>query len=136
MLGPTEVTGGGGADPGLIAAVCAGAVAVGQFVRLTGNPGPEVEPADAYDPTKIPSIGVVVDKPTAVTCSVRNIGSAAIFAGLTTGKVYWLGADGAILATPPPALPGVLRYAQILGYALDPTTLMVDINQVVHGFDR
>ena len=137
MLGPTEVVGGGGgADPGLFSAACTAGVGVGDFVRLTGNPGPEVEPADAYLQTKIPCVGVVVDKPTSTSCSVRTLGPASVFAGLTPGKVYWLNATGTIQSSPPAAPLGTIRYAQAIGYALDATTLMVDIDPTVRGFDR
>jgi hypothetical protein len=138
MLGPIEVVGGGpspGTDPAVFNATCDAGVAVGTFVRLTGNAGPEVEAADAYLQAKIPSVGIVVSKTSPTVCVVRNLGAVALFVGLTPGKVYWLGADGAIQATPPPAAPGTMRYAQIVGYALDGSTLMVDINQVVHGFN-
>lgn len=138
MLGPTEVVGGGGgADPGLFDAACAPSINVGDFVRLTGNPGPEVEPADAYQQFKIPSIGCVESKTSATACKVRTLGSTpAIFAGLTPGKVYWLNAAGSIAAAPPVAPLGTVRYAQTVGYALDASTLMVDVNPVVRGFDR
>lgn len=137
MLGPTEVVGGGGgADPGLFDATCAAGVALGEFVRLTGNAGPEVEAADAYVQAKIPSVGVVVAKPTATTCQVRTVGPAAVFAGLIAGKVYWLNASGGVAAAPPSAPLGTIRWAQTVGYALDGTTMMVDINPVVRAFDR
>jgi hypothetical protein len=137
MMGPTEVVGGGGGtDPGLFSATCAAGVLVGQFVRLTGAPGPAVEAADAYLQAKIPGIGVVVDKPTLVTCSIRTLGSAAVFSGLTPGKVYWLNTAGGISPAPPVAALGTVRYAQAVGYALDATTLMVDIDPTVRGFDR
>ena len=139
MLGPIEVVGGGpspGSDPGLFDAACASGVAVGTFVRLTGNPGPEVEAADAYLTAKIPSIGVVESKTSPTACKVRTLGSTAVFAGLTPGKVYWLNAAGAVAPNPPVAVLGTIRYAQTVGYALDATTMMVDINPVVRGFDR
>lgn len=137
MLGPTEVVGGGGgADPGLFSATCAASVAVGQFVKLDGTAGPGVEPADAFFVAKIPSIGVVVDKPTTTSCSVRTLGAAAVFSGLLAGKVYWLNALGTIDAAPPVAPLGTVRFAQAVGYALDSTTLMVDVDPTVRGFDR
>lgn len=137
MLGPTEVIGGGGADPGLFSATCAaGSLSAGQLVYLTGNAGPEVALCDPTDITKMPCCGAVVDVPTPATCNVRSLGSASAWTGLDVGKPYWVGLTGYPANAPPAGPAGSVRYAQPIGKALDATTIQLNVAETLHRFPR
>ena len=64
-----------------------------------------------------------VDKPTSTSCSIRFIGEAAAFSGLTPGAPYYLGVDGAITDTP--VVAGSTLH-QFVGVAKNSSTLVFE----------
>lgn len=99
---------------------CASSISVGQLVQvdsvsnlavLASNSGAAIGPA----------VGVVMSKPTTVTCVVRFTGECDVFAGLTAGAVYYLGLNGVVTATP---LEGPSTIHQRVGVAKNTTTLV------------
>ena len=125
-----------GADPGIFAATCAVGINVGDLVYLTGVAGPEVALCDPTDITKMPCCGAVIAKPSGTTATVRRVGQAAVWAGLTTGKVCWVGLTGAPALAPPAGAPGSMRVAQSIGVALNATTIQLNIGESVVNFQR
>lgn len=108
---------------------CAAGVAVGEVV-VVNTPGNVVE-ANATSLAGETIAGVVVDKPTATTASVKYVGeTGAVFGGaLTTGQTYYLSkVDG-----------GINTYAAVgfttsdteivIGFAKDSNTLVVRIGE-------
>lgn len=103
-------------------------VAVGDVVQVTGS-----NTADAADSgtsfTGLGVVGVVIAKPTAVTATILFNGEASVFAGLTPGAAYYLGAAGAVSLVPTLAPSGSIM--QRIGYAKNATTLVVDLGEPV-----
>lgn len=98
---------------------CLSGDAVGDWVYVSA--ASTVAKADADDATKIPSVGVIVSKPTTTSCVVVVAGLATGLTGLTAGSLYYLsttaGAISATAAASPNAAP--------VGIAITTTTMLV-----------
>ena len=93
-------------------------------VRATG--ASTADKADASDETKVPGIGIVVQKPDATTAVVQYVGEVKGLSSLVPGAVYFLSEiAGQITAIAPTASGAV---AQRIGIAKDSTTLMLTID--------
>ena len=82
--------------------------------------------ADASDNSKVPCIGIVVQKPDATTAVVQYVGEVKGLSSLVPGTVYFLSEiAGQITAIAPTADGSVV---QRIGIAKDSTTLMLTID--------
>lgn len=105
---------------------CLAGDAVGDLVYCTGAPVAgrlQVAKADPNTVGKHPAFAVIVEKPTSTTCVIQcNGGSPNLYAGLTPGALYWLGASGVPAASPVAAAPqsiGVAVAAEAINLAFD-----------------
>lgn len=116
-----------------ITAICAVGDAVGDFVYINGpliGADYSVTKADVTQYTKVPSIGVIIHKLSATKCVVQMSGNVTgIYTGLTPGRSYWLGTNGQANILPPsPAILGK-AYLQLVGVALDPNILKLELEK-------
>ena len=87
-----------------------------------------VDKADANTEPTMPCIGVVISKPTPITCNVVMSGSAGGFVGLVTGATYYVGLTAGTVTDSVNTYPqGAV--VQRIGYARNTTTLVVDIDR-------
>lgn len=79
--------------------------------------------------SKVPSIGVIVEKEDATTCRVRRFGELDGFTGLTPGKAVFLKEDGSLSQAPVPE-PGSGEYVfvQRMGTAYSAEVVYLDPN--------
>lgn len=109
---------------------CLSSDAVGHCVYVTGSKVGELYQVTKANPldgaTKMPSIGVLVEKLDAVTCKVQVTGvMEGIVSGLTPGRAVFVSSSGTIghsLAVPG---PGSYAYIQPMGVALDDEVVLV-----------
>lgn len=106
---------------------CLSSDLVNHFVRVTGNTlsVPNVTRVDVTDSTKMPAVGVIVQKPTATTCLVQVSGQITSFSPVAAGSWYYVGASSFPVAAPP-SFPGI---PQVVGLGLDTARLLLQ-----HGF--
>ena len=78
---------------------CDGGVVVNDLVYLDSNE--VLQKASNDDPTKGPIIGMVISKPTSITCQIMTNGEKSGFSGLTPGKVHYLGLNGSVTEDAP-----------------------------------
>jgi len=111
-----------------VEAICQASDVIGRCVYISG---PEVggkyqvSTVDPQNGSKIPSIGVIVEKLTSTTCIVQLSGALKdIVTGLTPGKALFVGAGG-ILSHSLPS-PGIsFAYVQPMGVAVDSNALLL-----------
>ena len=109
---------------------CQASDAVGDCVYITGAKVGELYQVTKADPldgaTKMPAIGILVEKLDSVTCKVQVTGTLeGVVSGLTPGKVVFVSSSGVVghtLATPG---PGSYAYIQSMGVALDTGAILV-----------
>ena len=116
-------TGGGGNDSGVL--TCGASVNLNDAVAITA--ADTVEQAEADNAARRPAAGIVVSKPTATSCIIRYSGELAGFTGLTPGATYYLDVTPGGITLTPPSGGGDVR--QVVGAALNTTTLIVDIER-------
>lgn len=111
---------------------CLSSDLVNHFVRVTGNTlsVPNVTRVDVTDSTKMPAIGVIVQKPTATTCLVQVSGQITSFSPVVAGSWYYVGTTSFPVAAPPsfPAIP------QVIGLGLDTARLLLQRGLGPDGF--
>lgn len=94
-----------------------------QFVRVVGNTlgVPDVTKVDPSDASKMPALGIIVQKPTATTCLVQVTGQTTTFSPVIAGSFYYVGATAlpVSVAPAPPALK------QVVGVGLDTARLLL-----------
>jgi rRNA processing protein Gar1 len=98
------------------------------FIQRTNTAAPALAvQVDGYEP----AVGIVISviSPTSVT--VQYSGEVSTFSGLTPGATYYLSdtVEGAVTTDAPTKIGSIV---QIMGYAKDPTTLIVDIGDVIY----
>jgi hypothetical protein len=110
------------------AAECTPAESVGDFVCIVDDPpnGYDlVGKADPEDFNRLPAVGAIINKSSPTRCLVQWLGETPnIFSGLSSGEVYFLGAD-AKPADVPPVPSGVPAFAQSVAVATAPTRLYI-----------
>lgn len=116
----------GGASTGLRYS-CPIGTAVAQLVALTGANA--VGLADASDGSARPAFAFVAAVNGSGRCDVQYAGELAGFSSLTPGAYYRISTTPGAVSTSPPAGSGVED--QIVGLALDTTTMLVSIDQTV-----
>lgn len=97
--------------------------ALNQFVRVVGNTlgVPDVTKVDPSDASKMPAIGIIVQKPTSTTCLVQVTGQTTTFSPVIAGSFYYVGAASLPVSVPP--APPALR--QVIGVGLDTARLLL-----------
>lgn len=117
-------TSGGSTSSGLRYA-CPIGTSVGQLVALVGANA--VDLADASNPARRPALGFVSSIGAGgARCDIAYSGEQALFSGLAPGGVYRISTTPGAISTAVPAGSDVED--QVVGYALDTTTLLVSID--------
>lgn len=105
---------------------CLAGDVVGNLVYCTGVPVAGVLQVAKADPNTVgkhPAFAVIVEKPTSTTCVIQCSGkSPDLYAGLSPGELYWLGASGTPVISPVAAAPqaiGVAVAAEAINLAFD-----------------
>jgi hypothetical protein len=108
---------------------------VGNLVRISGSDIGEVATVTKVDPsdnTKMPVIGMLIEKPTTTTCIIQTSGYIKLVSlgPLTVGKRYFVGLDGNVSMLPPLAISSPSNYAmiQIVGVARASTVLELNVD--------
>jgi len=120
------VTLGPEAEPFTFIADCSAGESVGDCVYVSADAVLgvlQVRKVDPSDPTKMPSLGIIVDKPTATACTVVYLGAFPVggLPAFLPGKRYFVGASSQPVSVPP-STSGVL--VQVVGIALDSGRLL------------
>ncbi len=101
---------------------------IGDFVYVMGDPvadRDQVRKANPANYDKLPTVGVVISKSADDKCLVQWLGETpALFTGLSTGEIYFLGADSKI-AEVPPAPVTVDMFVQPIGVAVAPDRVYI-----------
>lgn len=85
----------------------------------------QVGKVDPRDDTKMPAIGMIVQKQTASECWVQYFGEVRdVYTGLATNESLFVGADGKLTPTPPTPLAGGYAFVQAMGTAIGADTLL------------
>lgn len=116
------------------AANCLGTDVAGDFVRITGDKAgglAQVTKVDIADKTKMPAVGVIIQKTGVTDCFVQTFGVIAA-TGLVSGSRYWIGATSQLAASHVLPATGLIAIAQVVGVALDPTELLLQPNLQAH----
>ena len=112
-------------------AECTAAESVGDFVCIVDTPPNGVDYVGKADPSdfgKMPAVGVIISKSSPTDCLVQWFGETPnIFSGLSSGEVYFVGADSKI-AENPPVPTTVPLFTQFMGVATAPTRLYLRPN--------
>lgn len=116
----------GGASTGLRYS-CPGGTTVRQLVAIAG--ANTVALADASDAAARPAFAFVAAVNGSGRCDVQYAGELGGFSGLTPGTYYRISTTPGAVSTSPPAGSGVED--QIVGLALDTTTMLVSVDQTV-----
>ena len=113
-------------------ATCPASAAVGDLVYISGpKVGADytVSKVDPSDFTKFPAVAIVTVKLSATRAVIQFSGEVKGIYSLTPGRVYWAGALGQPVLTPPvPGMGGTMRW-QSLGVAVDSDTLRFEPNK-------
>lgn len=108
----------------VVAASCSPSDAVGNLVYVTGPSVGGVVPVSTIDPTdltKLPCIGMILEKTSTTTCSIALQGLVEVGGPYIPQKVYFASAAGVPTATISSTRPFFL---QAIGQALDATRLV------------
>ena len=107
---------------------CTVAEEIGHFVYVIGDPvsgRDQIRKSDPSNYDKMPAVGVLISKDTDTKCFVQWLGETpAIFTGLSTGEIYFLGADSNIAEVPPSPTP-TGTFVQPIGVAVAPDRVYV-----------
>lgn len=107
---------------------CTASEVITDFVYVAGNPvsgKDQVRKADPSDFSKMPSVGVVINKSGDTQCQVQWMGETPdIFSGLTAGDIYFLGSDAKIAPNPPTSPTGMFN--QVVAVALSDTKAFIN----------
>jgi hypothetical protein len=112
---------------------CTSLEQVGNIVYLfaTNNGRDVVRKTDLTDYAKLPGVGIIIDKASAISCRVQWLGETpSLYSGLEVGKYYFVGIDSSpVLVPPTPTLSDL--FIQIVGVAVTPTRLFVKLDDTL-----
>lgn len=101
---------------------CTATEAVGNAIYVSAVD--TVAQADATNEIKMPAIGIVVNKPSSITCYVVTHGLVSGLSGLTAGSRYFVSETAGAITTTAPTTSGSV--VQEIGVALSTTELIVE----------
>lgn len=106
-----------------IRALCQTTDDIGNCVHIAGTVAGGLHQVTTCDPTdfsKMPAIGVIVEKETPTLCTVLLIGELqGVYTGLTLKRVVFVGLDGKIQEGPPTPSVGGFVFVQRVGSVTD-----------------
>jgi hypothetical protein len=108
-------------------ALCTIVEQVGDVVYLmtTNNGYDVVRSAIPSDYTKLPGVGIIIDKASDVSCRVQWLGETpSLYSGLEIGKMYFLDTSSQLSLVPPVPVTEDL-FVQVIGIAVSASRLFV-----------
>lgn len=111
------------AEMGTFEADCLSGDALGDIVYRSSATA--VEKCDISNASKMPAIGIIVEKPSSTRCKVRTLGTANVYTALNIGKAFFVGSDARPSLTRPTPGIGQLAYLQGIGKSSNATTVIV-----------
>jgi len=105
---------------------CDSGVAIRDAVYLDGSG--VIQKADATSISTAPAVGVVISKPTSVSCRVVANGLVAGFSGLTIGELYLSETAGELTSTAPTASATIF---QSMGRAISTSVVLVKVDVAI-----
>jgi len=121
--------GGGGASAGnYVQASCQVSDAVGNCVYIAGDIVGGLHQVTTCDPTdfsKMPAIGVIIEKSSLTRCTVLRLGELEGYSGLTLRKVMFVALDGTLQEGPPVPSVGSHVFVQRVGSVIDDSKVYV-----------
>lgn len=105
---------------------CSTLIAVGNAVYISS--ADTVDLASNTTLSTTPCVGIVVNKPTTTTCTVRSMGVITGLVGLSEGSKYYLGTSGGVTTTAP---TGSGSAVQLVGVSKNSTTLLLTLSYAV-----
>lgn len=87
-----------------------------------------VDRADSSNSSKMPLIGVIIEKYGDTSCLVQLSGELKnVYTGLVPSKIYWIGSDGrpCLFQNLPSLAPTDLSYGQSFGVSLGANVLLL-----------
>jgi hypothetical protein len=131
ILEPVTGAGGGGAARDPVEAVCQATDDVGHAVYVSGDKVGsllQVTKADVDNPSKMPAIGLIVEKLSTTDCLVQLFGEVEdVYTGLTPNLSLFVGTDSRLTHVRPARPSAGTRYVQVLARALASNLLYVFI---------
>jgi hypothetical protein len=89
----------------------------------------QVTKVDISDVTKMPAIGVILEKTSSTECVVVTSGEVeGVYTGLTAGGLLFLDAAGTIAQSPPVPAPLQTLFLQSMGIALDSSVILLAVD--------
>lgn len=109
---------------------CQPADALNNCVRITGITlgTPDVTTVDVFDKTKMPAVGIIVEKTTTTDCLVQVVGLVETLSGVIIGKRYFIDGAGFPTASMPTPSLGGIACVQTLGVGYDSDILLLEPN--------
>jgi hypothetical protein len=112
------------ASPTSAVFTCPAGVNLNDAAAITGADA--ADQADANNAAARPCRGFVISKPTATSCILQYAGELSGFVGLTPNATYYLSETAGAISGKPTS-PGTIQ--QVVGWARNTTTLVIDIEQ-------
>jgi hypothetical protein len=109
-----------------VPADCLSTDSIGDLVYISGNSIGgvlQVTKADILDYTKMPVIGSIVSKTSPTACRIIRYGIISV-AGLSPGQIYFVDFNSKPTHTRPVAGVGQKAFVQVIGVAMDSTTML------------
>jgi len=125
---PTPPTPGGSGSTGTYSTTTQLAVNTAVFISSNNTASPALAiQSDGYDP----AVGIVISVQSATSVTVQYSGEVSTFTGLVVGQTYYLSDTtvGTITDVAPTKIGSIV---QVIGYAKDATTLIVEIGDVIY----
>ncbi len=124
------IPGSSAVTPDTVVANCAPADATGDCVKISGDAIGgvyQVGAVDITDPAPEPACGIIISKTSPTDCVVQVSGvMAGVYAGLTSGRVYFVDVNSRLDEAPPAApAPGNTTYVQSMGVALSDNVIVL-----------
>lgn len=107
---------------------CSSSVVFGKLVYIDSNNN--VNLADNTNINTTPCIGMVISKPTTLSCIVKTNGEIEGLSGITPGQRYFLGTEGDITSTPPTESGSIIQVIGI-GTKSDSLLLLLDYSIIL-----
>lgn len=104
-------------------ATCASYITVGHLVRINSSGHADI--CDISNASFMPSVGVVVQKLSSLSCKVQVSGVASVASPLVPGEIYYVGSNSKLSERPTPAV-GQSLFLQPVAVSISPTSIMIN----------